>query len=148
VGTLQAGLPFTLTISTDQANTGLGSQRPNITGNPKMVRRPNCWYYDSRNASCPAGGIDGFAVPTLYTYGNGGTNTMRNDGLVQFDLSVLKKFSLGESRSLEFRGSFFNVFNHTTFATPVTNIDSTSAGQITATLNAARSIELAGKIYF
>ncbi len=148
VGTLQAGLPFTLTISTDQANTGLGSQRPNITGNAQMVRRPNCWYYDSRNASCPAGGMDGFAVPALYTYGNGGTNTMRNDGLVQFDLSVLKKFSLGESRSIEFRGSFFNVFNHTTFATPVTNIDSTSAGQITATLNAARSIELAGKIYF
>lgn len=148
VGTMQSGLPFTLTISTDQANTGLGGQRPNLTGRPQMVRKPTCWYYDSRNASCPAGGTDMFTVPAQYTYGNGGSNTMRNDGLVQFDVSVLKKVPFGDTRSLEFRGSFFNVFNHTTFATPVTNIDSSSAGQITSTLNAARSIELAAKIYF
>lgn len=148
VGTLQSGLPFTLTISGDQANTGLGSQRPNITGQPQVMRRPNCWFYDSRNASCPAGGTDSFSVPTLYTYGNGSTNTMRNDGLVQFDVSILKSFHFTDTRSLEFRGAFFNIFNHTTFATPVTNIDSSSAGQITATLNAARSIELAAKIYF
>jgi hypothetical protein len=148
VGTLQSGLPFTLSISNDQANTGLGGQRPNITGRPQMVRKPSCWFYDSRNASCPTGGTDMFSVPAQYTYGNGGTNTMRNDGLVQFDVSLLKKVSLGDARSLEFRGSFFNVFNHTTFATPTTNIDSASAGQITSTLNAARSIELAGKIYF
>lgn len=148
VGTLQSGLPFTLTISSDPANTGLGSQRPNITGKPQMVRRPNCWYYNSRNASCPAGGSDFVSVPQQYTYGNGGTNTMRNDGLVQFDFSVLKRFQFTETRHLEFRGSFFNVFNHTTFATPVTNIDSSSAGQITSTLNAARSIEVAGKFYF
>jgi hypothetical protein len=148
VGTLQSGLPYTLTISGDQANTGLGSQRPNITGNPQVVRRPNCWFYDSRNTSCPSGGTDAFAIPQQYTYGNGGTNTMRNDGLVQFDISILKSFHFTETRSLEFRGAFFNVFNHTTFATPVTNIDSSSAGQITSTLNAARSIELAGKIYF
>ncbi len=64
-------------------------------------------------------------------------------------MSLLKSFRLGESRSLEFRGSFFNVFNHTTFAAPSkTNIDSISAGQITSTLNASRQIELAGKFYF
>lgn len=148
VGTLQAGLPFTATISKDQANTGLGSQRPQVIGKPQMVRKPNCWYYNSHNSSCPTGGTDAFSLPTLYTYGNGSTNSLRNDGLVQFDVSLLKSFPFSESRALEFRGSFFNVFNHTTFATPVTNIDSTSAGQITSTLNAARSIELAAKIYF
>ncbi len=120
VGTLQSGLPFTLTISGDQANTGLSSQRPNILRPAQMVRRPNCWYYDSRNTQCPVGGTESFAVPALYTYGNGGTNTMRNDGLVQFDVSLLKRFSFGEARSFELRGSFYNVFNHTTFATPVT----------------------------
>ncbi len=55
VGTLQSGLPFTLTISGDQANTGLGGQRPNMLRNPQLVRRPSCWYYDSRNSQCPAG---------------------------------------------------------------------------------------------
>lgn len=148
VGTLQSGLPFTLTVSGDPANTGLGSQRPNVSGTPPLIRRPNCWFYDPANPLCPAGGTNVFSTVTPGTYGNGGTNTVRADGLVQFDLSVLKSFHFTETRSLEFRGSFFNVFNHTTFATPVTNVDTSSAGQITSTLNAARSIELAGKIYF
>ena len=148
VGTLQSALPFTLSISSDVANTGLGGQRPNIFGKPQMVRRSGCWFYDSKNPLCPAGGTDMFAVPSTFTYGNGGINTMRADGLVQFDASILKKIAFGDARSLEFRGSFFNVANHTTFAAPVTNIDAASAGQITSTLNAARSVELAAKIYF
>jgi len=147
IGTLQSGLPFTPTISSDQANTGVGGQRPNVVGTARLVRNPNCWFFDSKNPSCGAG-ADAFAVPALYTYGNGGINTLRADGLVQFDGSLIKMFHFSDTRSLEFRGSFFNVFNHTTFRTPSTNIDSTSAGQVTATLNAARQVELAAKVYF
>jgi hypothetical protein len=146
--TLQSGLPFTPTISVDQANTGVGSQRPNVIGKVTMVRKPNCWFYDSRNSSCGSG-TNAFAVPALYSYGNGGINTLRADGLKQVDVSLLKQVRFGESRALELRGSFFNVFNHTTFAAPgTTNIDSSSAGQITSTLNASRQIELAAKFYF
>ena len=36
---------------------------------------------------------------------------MKADDLIQFDLAVLKAFKLGEARSLEFRGEFFNLFN-------------------------------------
>ena len=147
IATLQSGLPFTPTISGDQANTGVGSQRPNVIGTPVLVRKPNCWFYDSKNPSCGTG-TDAFAVPALYTYGNGGINTLRADNLVQFDISLIKSFRFGESRSLEFRGNFFNVFNRATFAAPTTNIDSTSAGVVNSTLNASREIELAGKFYF
>jgi hypothetical protein len=147
IATLQSGLPFTPTISSDQANTGVASQRPNVIGKPVLVRKANCWFYDSANPSCGIG-TNAFAVPTQYTYGNGGINTLRADGLVQFDVSLIKSFHFTEARSLEFRGNFFNVFNHTTFAAPSTNIDSSSAGQVTSTLNASREIELAGKFYF
>ncbi len=151
IGTLQSGLPFTPTISGDQANTGVGSQRPNIAGNPDLVRNVNCWFYDSRNPTCRnlrSSGTDAFAVPAQYTYGNGGINILRADGLVQFDVSLIKSLRFSESRSIEFRASFYNIFNHTTFAAPSTNIDATSAGTISSTLNAARQAELAAKIYF
>ncbi|WP_353072482.1 TonB-dependent receptor [Tunturiibacter gelidoferens] len=151
IATLQSGLPYTPTISGDQANTGVGSQRPNVIGKPLLLRNHNCWYFDSKNSACktlaPAG-ADAYAVPALYSYGNGGINLLRADGLVQFDLSLLKSFHFSETRSLEFRGSFFNLFNHTTFAAPTTNIDSSSAGQVSSTLNGSRQIELAAKIYF
>jgi hypothetical protein len=148
IATLQSGLPYTPTISGDQANTGVGSQRPNVIGKVTEVRRPNCWFYDSANSSCGASGTNAFAVPAQYTYGNGGINTLRADGLVQFDVSLIKSVHFTDTRSLEFRGSFFNVFNHTTFAAPSTNIDSSSAGQVTSTLNGARQVELAAKAYF
>jgi hypothetical protein len=151
IATLQSGLPYTPTISGDQANTGVGSQRPNVIGKPLSLRNVNCWFYDSSNRACPAlapTGANAFAVPAQYTYGDGGINILRADGLVQFDLALLKSFHFSESRSLELRGSFFNLFNHPTFAAPSTNIDSSSAGQVSSTLNGSRQVELAAKIYF
>ena len=146
--TAQSGLPFTPTISGDVANTGVGGQRPNVIGKVDMVRKPKCWFYDSKNFSCGSTGTNAFAVPTQYTYGDGGINTLRAGNLVQLDVSLLKDIRFMETRSLEFRTSFYNVFNHTSFRAPATNIDSSSAGQVTATLNAAREGELSVKMYF
>jgi hypothetical protein len=151
IATLQSGLPFTPTISGDQANTGVGGQRPNVISMPELVRNVNCWFYSSHNSTCRAlepGEQDAFAVPAQYTYGNGGINTLRADGLVQFDVSLMKSFQFTETKSIEFRASFYNIFNHPTFAAPATNIDSPSAGTVSSTLNAARQGELAAKIYF
>jgi len=151
IATLQSGLPFTPTISGDQANTGVGRQRPDVIGQPTLVRDVNCWFYDSRNPTCRSllsTGQDAFAIPAQYTYGNGGINTLRTDGLVQFDVSLIKSLQFTETKSLEFRASFYNIFNHATFAAPSTNIDAASAGTIGSTLNAARQAELAAKLYF
>ena len=149
--TAQSGLPFTPTISTDNANTGVGSQRPNVVGKALMVKKPTCWFYDSNNSACGVlapGASNAFAVPTQYTYGNGGVNTLRADDFIQYDIALFKAFHLGEARSLEFRGELFNLFNRPTFAAPSTNIDASSAGQVTSTLNASREGELSLKVYF
>jgi len=152
IATLQSGLPFTPTISGDVANTGVGNQRPNVVGQPSLVRDANCWFYNPRNPTCArlsSSGVTAFAVPATYTYGNGGINTLRADGLVQFDLSLIKNFRFTDTKSVEFRASFYNIFNHPTFAAPSnTNIDSASGGTVTSTLNPARQGEVAAKIYF
>ena len=149
IATLQSGLPYTVSISGDQANTGAAGQRPNVVGKPKLIRSPNCWFYDSANPSCAAfGGTNAYVTPAQYTYGNGSINSLRADGLVQFDVTLLKQFSITDRSRFELRGSFFNVFNHTTFAAPNSSIASSSTGTVSATLNGARQVELAGKIYF
>jgi hypothetical protein len=152
ITTMQSGLPFTATISSDTANTGVAAQRPNITGAPRMVRKPSCWFYISKNTSCQAlapGAANVFTVPTQYTYGNGGILNLRADHVIQFDFAALKAFKLGGERSVEFRGELFNLFNRPTFAAPSnTNIDSGSGAQVSGTLNTSRIGELSLKVYF
>lgn len=124
---------------------GNPSQRPNVIGKVQFVNKPNCWFYNSTNSACPSGGQNAFALPAQYTYGNGGINTLRGNPLKQFDVTLMKDVYLAEGRSLEFRASFYNIFNRTTFSSPSTNIDSSSAGQVTSTLNASRLGELSMK---
>jgi hypothetical protein len=61
---------------------------------------------------------------------------------------LLKTFPLGEVRSLELRGEFFNLVNHPTFAAPSTNINSGSGAQVSATLNSSREVQLGVKFAF
>ncbi|HTZ58375.1 MAG TPA: carboxypeptidase regulatory-like domain-containing protein [Acidobacteriaceae bacterium] len=151
ITTAQSGLPFTPTISNDQANTGFGNQRPNAVGKPKVLKSVSCWFYISANAACKSldpGGVNAFAVPALYTYGNLGRYTMRADDLIQFDFAMLKGFNFGNERSIEFRAEFFNIFNRPTFSAPSTTINSASGAQVSSTLNGSRQVEFALKGYF
>jgi hypothetical protein len=151
ITTLQSGLPFTPTISGDQANTGVTGQRPNLIGSPAMVGTPSCWFFVASNSGCQAadpGGSAAFSIPALYNYGTSGRNILRADDLVQFDFTVTKQFKFTEAKSLQFRAEFFNIFNTPTFATPGTTIDTATGGQIGSTLNAGRTIELALKLFF
>jgi hypothetical protein len=151
ITTMQSGLPFTVTLNSDTANTGYGTQRPNYASKAIYVKSPLCWFYTSFNPSCgqlAPGKQDSFQVPAADTYGNLGRNTMRADDLVQFDVSVLKPFSFGKERSMEFRAEFFNLFNHPTFAIPSTIFNAGSGSVISSTLNGSRQIEFALKGYF
>ena len=154
---LQSGLPFTPTItsspgvSSDRANTGVGSQRPNVIGKPIIVGDTSCWFFTSFNPSCAAllpGAQDAFAIPAQFTYGNSARDILRADGLVQLDFTLMKNFKLTESKSLEFRSEFFNITNTPTFKAPSTAFNSSSGGQVSSTLNAARTIEFALKLFF
>src|SRR5215831_3266594 len=89
-----------------------------------------------------------FAVPAQYTYGTSGRNILRGDGLAQFDFTAMKQFRFSEAKRLEFRAEFFNLFNTPTFAAPSTAVDVSSGGQVSSTLNAARTIEVALKLFF
>ncbi|OLE54437.1 MAG: hypothetical protein AUG51_08190 [Acidobacteria bacterium 13_1_20CM_3_53_8] len=71
-------------------------------------------------ASADAAGTD---------FGNAGRNILRGAGQNNVDISFIKRFSLCESRSLEFRMEVFNLFNYVNFANPISDLSAvTSSG--------------------
>jgi hypothetical protein len=46
---------------------------------------------------------------------NGGRNTLRLPGIMNFDLAVSRRVRLGEHRQLQFRAEAYNAFNHAQF---------------------------------
>jgi hypothetical protein len=75
---------------------------------------------------------------------------VKGPGQYNTDLSVIRKASLGsnESRRLEFRVEFFNLFNTPQFSIPDTNFSSSTFGQISSTSVNPRFVQLALKLSF
>lgn len=137
---LRSGIPYTPIVSGDRANTGVGSQRPNI--NPAgcssgFKRSLTTWF----NKSCY---VDG----PVYTYGQVRANTLRSDVYRQYDTSIFKNFNLPSESTLSLRAEFFNVSNTATFAAPNATVDVGTGGKVTGTSNAPREIQLALKYNF
>jgi hypothetical protein len=87
---------------------------------------------------------------------NGGTNqgfgNVRKDaivgpGLLNFNMSLFKTFSLTERVKFELRFESFNTFNHTEFNTVDTNSGDGNFGAVTTTYD-PRVLQLGGKISF
>ena len=74
-----------------------------------------------------------FTIPPVGRQGTLGRNVMRGFPLQQTDLSLRRRFRLGEKLSLLFRVDMFNVFNHPNFADPVNRVTSATFGQSTQT---------------
>jgi hypothetical protein len=73
----------------------------------------------------------------------------RGPGRTNLDLALAKTTAIQENVKLEFRAEAFNLFNHTEFSNPVTNIFSPTFGQITSTLlNSERILQLALRLTF
>lgn len=151
INTVQSGVPYSVGISGDRANTGVGGQRPNAVGPAVEPRDLGCWYYTSSNATCRAllpNQADAFVLPAQFTYGNAGRNTLRGDGLVQFDMSVIKNFRVTESKSFDFRAQVFNLTNTTSFNSPSGSVNLATGGLVTSTRNKARVFEFGLKFNY
>jgi hypothetical protein len=140
--TVQTGLPFTPTLATSVSNAG-GSRPDRLTSgavaNPTIAH----WFDTSFNTSGAA-----WATPRQYTYGNAGRNILRGPGRTNLDFSAFKLIPITERCQLQFRGEFFNIFNHPQFDLPNTTIGSTGAGVISSTVGSPRDIQLSLRLTF
>jgi hypothetical protein len=141
--TMQTGVPIVIT----GANNNLAT-RPNSTGQSAKLSNPTAseWF----NTAV-------FVNPASYTYGNLGRvlPDVRNPGIVQIDLSIIKNWRIKERGRLQFRAESFNVVNHTNLGfvsggfSPGTNGFNSSGtfGTITTARN-PRNIQLGMKLSF
>lgn len=87
---------------------------------------------------------------------NPGPGQVGNLGRLEFtgptafnwDLSIIKTTRISERVGTEFRAEFFNVLNHPIFFVGDQNINSTTFGQVNATITAPRIIQFAFKLTF
>jgi Carboxypeptidase regulatory-like domain/TonB dependent receptor len=126
--TYHTGQPFTPTIGSDVANTGVSGEWPNRIASGKLAHpTPHEWFN-------PAA----FTIPAEFTYGDAGRDILRSDGLVELDTTLKKNINFTESKDMEIRFEAFNLANHPTFSAPNVTIGTSSAGEVTSTLNANR----------
>ncbi|MBA3323495.1 MAG: hypothetical protein H0T45_18900, partial [Pyrinomonadaceae bacterium] len=83
-------------------------------------------------------------------FGNVGRNVLRGPRQTNVDFSVFKRFPIGETRNVEFRSEFFNLFNQVNFANPISDLNAgpASFGRIISTSNNPRIIQFALKLNF
>jgi hypothetical protein len=78
--------------------------------------------------------------------GNLGRYAIRVPGVWNLDLSAAKAFAMTEKFRLQLRGDAFNALNHTNLGGLVTNIASSSFGQLTSATS--RTIQIGAKLMF
>jgi len=136
--TAQSGAPFTVNVSTDQANIGAGpAQRPNVSGDPNSGPKTSDQWL---NTSV-------FSLPALYTFGNSPRNSVIGPGLAEFDLSLQKTFDLKEHAKLLFRAEAYNLANHPNFNIPNRTAFTANFGKISSAQD-SRQMQLALKLIF
>ena len=99
--------------------------------------------------------------------GNVGRNVLRGPRQSNVDFSIIKRFPISESKNIELRVEFFNLFNHVNFANPIGNFNAVPPlsidpntgrivnladlgdfGRINSTSNNPRLIQLAVKFNY
>jgi hypothetical protein len=133
----RSGRPFTPTISSDRANTGVANQRPNRLGSGRLDE-PTVEVWFDKTA---------FALPAQFTYGDSGGSILREDSYKTLDFSLFKQFRIGDQR-LQFRAEAFNLTNTPSFSAPNTAIDTAAGGRVTSTASTPRQMQFALKYEF
>jgi hypothetical protein len=132
ITTIQSGTPFTvLNTSDDFSLFNQFIDRPDVVGTGPL-------HQDNSNPDAAFDKTYFSKAPPTGRVGTSGRNQYYGPGLSNYNFSIAKVFPLGTERvRLRFRADFFNLFNHTNFANPVSDQGSGNFGKITATVGSA-----------
>jgi hypothetical protein len=135
-----SGVPYSLTVSGDIANTGNTNQdRVDRIGNPHLATPNRAKWFNTA----------AFVTPANFTFGTESRNSLRGQAYQNLDASLFKAFRVREAGTLQFRADAFNALNHLTLGTPGTNISTPSSfGVITSERSTERIVQLAVKFLF
>lgn len=146
--TLQQGVPLTVGSSIPDKGYTFRANRPNLKPGVdvnQLTGGPREHYFDT----------SAFTMPAAGTIGNASRNLLLGPPLQTLNFTLSKFFPLGEQTRLQFRGEFFNLFNHTNFLNPQARVFTSrtggvnpSAGRIVGTSTTSRQIQFGLKLTF
>jgi hypothetical protein len=151
--TAMSGLPI------DIVDTGAGSfygisggsnplARPNLVGDP-FANVPAGYYFNPQAFArpvilagqvIPSSGGTAVAGAVGTDLGNVGRNILRGPRQNNVDFSIIKRFRVSETKNLEFRTEFFNLFNHVNYANPISDFNAVLASGGSIDANTGRII--------
>lgn len=152
IATFQSGAPSGVSLGfvnpVDITGSPTDGARVVVIANPVIPKGERTF---SRNFNTEA-----FAAPAVGTFGNAPKDVIRGPGLNNWDISLFKAIPLGLERlKAQFRGEFYNAFNHTQFTSLDVNTRFDAQGkQVNARFGeftaaaAARRIQLALRLQF
>ncbi len=158
---LHTGFPITEN-ATDASLTNARSARANCLATPVLLgdsingailntvgKTPltagGFLYYNNLNS---ASVHPFFSQPSSGTFGSCGNGSFRGPGFVETDLSVSKKFNIGEKRNLEFRSEWINATNSLLLQAPGSRSVSSATNGLISGSTLARNIQFGMKFNF
>jgi Carboxypeptidase regulatory-like domain/TonB dependent receptor/TonB-dependent Receptor Plug Domain len=153
--TYSSGLPFTVTSGGNLSDlidaNGNATSLPNLIGTPKIVGKPNCWFY-TPTAACEAlspGTAPAWSLPSnANPYGDGGVNTLRGPHTNVFDFALMRDFKVYRETNLQFRWEVFNLTNSVLFAQPDSALSDSGVGVISNLAGDPRFMQFALRFSF
>jgi len=146
ITTYMTGTPFTVVDQSYNYDapeiTGFSAFRPNLIGNPNNGPKTVAEWFDTSAFQR----LDPLTTPAG-VYGSEGRNVVQGPGFAEWDFSTFKDVRFSESRMLQFRAEFFNLFNRANFRLPNSDISSPTFGQVQQALS-PRLIQFALKLLF
>jgi len=137
ITTFQTGLPFNITEPNDRCLCSSGGQRPDYIGgevqffDPRssaaVPGKPNAWFDGAHFRRVGTG--NSFALGAG-RFGNFGRDVFHGPGVNNWDFAAFKRVAVKESSRLELRAELLNLFNHTQFLNPVSNVADSEFGRI------------------
>jgi hypothetical protein len=144
ISSFQSGFPIRLQTQNDnELITSVmfaGTAAPSLNGPLTFLdpKKNGSYWFDTTN----------FSDPPLGQFGNLRRTLCCGPGTNNTDFALHKKTNISESKYIQFRAEFFNVFNHTQFFNPDGNFsDGSSFGRITRARD-PRQVQFALKFYY
>lgn len=141
---VQSGMPFTISVFGDTANSGtvLGENpiRANVTSQPVFgpgTHTASEWFN-------PAA----FSTPPAFTFGNAGRNSVYGPGLQTMDVALERTFAMTEKTSLQFRAEAFNALNKVNLGTPNRFVNEPQFSTVTMAMTPGREIQISARLSF
>ncbi len=114
---IRSGEPIALYSDVDNSGSGIGTDRPDLVGNPYLSGSRSRGEQVAEWLNTAA-----FGENTPGTFGNIGRNRFNGPGYASTDLALQKDFRIVERFAVQFRAEAFNAFNRPNLLNPTSDL--------------------------